>query len=139
MSAATMTEHERCMRRCLELAALGEGRVSPNPAVGCLIVREDVVLAEGWHRGPGTPHAEADALAKLEGHAPGATKTIGHERARRVRVSGPAGGAGGRAVVRFGIGKRAACPGGGYRRSMTSMVGKTSCPSCPGMLPILRR
>lgn len=37
------------------------------------------VLAEGWHRGPGTPHAEADALARLKGRAPGATMYVNLE------------------------------------------------------------
>jgi diaminohydroxyphosphoribosylaminopyrimidine deaminase/5-amino-6-(5-phosphoribosylamino)uracil reductase len=60
------------MTRCLELAARG-GRVSPNPQVGCVIVSpRGRVLAEGWHRGPGTAHAEADALGKLRGRARGA-------------------------------------------------------------------
>ncbi len=62
------------MARCLELAGQGRGRTSPNPIVGCVIVdRRGRLLAEGWHRGPGTAHAEADALAQLGGRAPGAT------------------------------------------------------------------
>jgi diaminohydroxyphosphoribosylaminopyrimidine deaminase / 5-amino-6-(5-phosphoribosylamino)uracil reductase len=68
------------MRRCLELAARG-GRTSPNPRVGCVIVsRTGRVLAEGWHRGPGTAHGEADALAKLRpGAARGATLYVNLE------------------------------------------------------------
>ena len=59
---------------CVELARRGEGRTAPNPPVGCVIVGPGGDrLAEGWHRGPGTPHAEADALAKLGGRAEGAT------------------------------------------------------------------
>ncbi|MCE9571617.1 MAG: bifunctional diaminohydroxyphosphoribosylaminopyrimidine deaminase/5-amino-6-(5-phosphoribosylamino)uracil reductase RibD [Deltaproteobacteria bacterium] len=62
------------MRRCLALARRARGRTSPNPMVGCVIVdRRGRLLAEGWHRGPGTLHAEADALAKLGGAARGAT------------------------------------------------------------------
>ena len=41
------------MRRALELAARGWGRVSPNPLVGCVLVRDGRVVAEGWHEGPG--------------------------------------------------------------------------------------
>ena len=50
------------MRRALELAVRGWGRVSPNPLVGCVLVRDGRVVAEGWHEGPGTEHAEAMAL-----------------------------------------------------------------------------
>ncbi|MBK9032831.1 MAG: bifunctional diaminohydroxyphosphoribosylaminopyrimidine deaminase/5-amino-6-(5-phosphoribosylamino)uracil reductase RibD [Myxococcales bacterium] len=68
--------------RCLELAGRG-GRTSPNPQVGCVIVSpRGRVLAEGWHRGPGTPHAEADALAKVDGRARGATLYVNLEPCR---------------------------------------------------------
>lgn len=60
--------HETPMRRVLELARLAEGDTHPNPLVGCVILRDGVVLAEGYHRRAGTAHAEADALRKL---APG--------------------------------------------------------------------
>jgi len=64
----------RYMARCLELAEMQRGRTSPNPIVGCVIVdRKGRVIAEGSHRGPGTLHGEADALAKLGGKARGAT------------------------------------------------------------------
>lgn len=53
------------MRRALELAGQGEGWVEPNPMVGCLIVRDDRVVAEGFHRRFGGPHAEIDALSKI--------------------------------------------------------------------------
>ena len=62
------------MARCLELAAAAPGRIAPNPRVGCVIVSQrGEVLAEGFHRGPGTAHAEVDALGKLGGKARGAT------------------------------------------------------------------
>ena len=48
------------MRRALELAERGWGRVSPNPMVG--VVRDGRVVGEGWHEGPGLPHAEIMAL-----------------------------------------------------------------------------
>ncbi|MEM9420968.1 MAG: bifunctional diaminohydroxyphosphoribosylaminopyrimidine deaminase/5-amino-6-(5-phosphoribosylamino)uracil reductase RibD [Pseudomonadota bacterium] len=53
------------MHRALALARRGEGQVAPNPPVGCVLVKDGVVIAEGWHRGPGHPHAEADALTKV--------------------------------------------------------------------------
>jgi diaminohydroxyphosphoribosylaminopyrimidine deaminase/5-amino-6-(5-phosphoribosylamino)uracil reductase len=64
----------RHLARCLALAAPLAGRTAPNPIVGCVIVdRRGRVVAEGVHRGPGTPHAEVDALAQLGGRARGAT------------------------------------------------------------------
>lgn len=50
------------MRRALESAARGRGAVEPNPMVGAVIVRDGELLAEGWHRRFGGPHAEAEAL-----------------------------------------------------------------------------
>jgi len=51
-------EHEFWMRRCLALAERGWGKVSPNPMVGAVLVRDGVVLAEGWHAIFGGAHAE---------------------------------------------------------------------------------
>lgn len=54
------------MKRCLELARLGAGSVSPNPMVGCVIVHEGKVIGEGWHRQYGQAHAEVNAIANAE-------------------------------------------------------------------------
>lgn len=54
------------MRRALELAVLGQGRVSPNPTVGCVIVHGDFVIGEGWHREYGGPHAEVHAVNSVK-------------------------------------------------------------------------
>jgi diaminohydroxyphosphoribosylaminopyrimidine deaminase/5-amino-6-(5-phosphoribosylamino)uracil reductase len=55
---------DEAMQRAVNLAALGPAH-GPNPRVGCVIVSSDgAVLAEGYHRGAGTLHAEADALAQ---------------------------------------------------------------------------
>ena len=64
------------MRRALELATRGWGRVSPNPMVGCVLVRDGRVVAEGWHEGPGTEHAEAMALRLAGDRAAGATAFV---------------------------------------------------------------
>ena len=64
---------EAHMRRALELAERGWGRVSPNPMVGAVVVRDGAVVGEGWHEGPGTPHAEVRALAAAGDRARGAT------------------------------------------------------------------
>lgn len=63
----------RWMRRALTLARRAEGRTSPNPLVGAVLVRAGRLLAEGFHRGPGRPHAEADVLASSGTKARGAT------------------------------------------------------------------
>jgi len=64
------------MRRALALAQSAEGRTAPNPMVGCVIVRDDSVVAEGFHEGAGRPHAEAVALAKAGPAARGATAYV---------------------------------------------------------------
>jgi diaminohydroxyphosphoribosylaminopyrimidine deaminase/5-amino-6-(5-phosphoribosylamino)uracil reductase len=50
------------MTRAMELAALGQGLVSPNPMVGCVIVFEGRIVGEGWHRKYGEAHAEVNAV-----------------------------------------------------------------------------
>lgn len=57
--------HEFYIRRTFELALKARGMVSPNPLVGCVVVKNEKVLAEGFHRGPGEFHAEPDALKSL--------------------------------------------------------------------------
>lgn len=52
----------RFMRRALDLAWLGAGMTAPNPMVGCVIVKDGKIVGEGWHRGAGLAHAEAEAL-----------------------------------------------------------------------------
>lgn len=54
--------HEKMMLRALALARRGVGRTSPNPAVGCVIVKDGEIVGEGWHHAAGTPHAEVHAL-----------------------------------------------------------------------------
>jgi diaminohydroxyphosphoribosylaminopyrimidine deaminase/5-amino-6-(5-phosphoribosylamino)uracil reductase len=66
-------DHEQYMRRALALAENGLGLASPNPMVGCVIVNGGRVVGEGWHEGPGTPHAEINALRAAGDLARGAT------------------------------------------------------------------
>ncbi len=54
--------HEFYMHRCLELAVMGNGNVSPNPMVGCIIVHEDQIIGEGYHQKIGEAHAEVNAV-----------------------------------------------------------------------------
>lgn len=57
-----MEEHHVYMRRALELAQRGKGQVSPNPLVGCVIVKDGRISGEGWHERFGGPHAEINAI-----------------------------------------------------------------------------
>jgi diaminohydroxyphosphoribosylaminopyrimidine deaminase / 5-amino-6-(5-phosphoribosylamino)uracil reductase len=58
--------HDLLMQRCLDLASIPSGMVSPNPYVGALLVNErGDIVAEGYHRGPGLPHAERECLAQF--------------------------------------------------------------------------
>jgi diaminohydroxyphosphoribosylaminopyrimidine deaminase/5-amino-6-(5-phosphoribosylamino)uracil reductase len=51
------------MKRALALAKKGIGKTFPNPAVGCVIVKNGIIVGEGWHKRAGGPHAEVHALA----------------------------------------------------------------------------
>jgi diaminohydroxyphosphoribosylaminopyrimidine deaminase/5-amino-6-(5-phosphoribosylamino)uracil reductase len=62
----TKTDHAH-LTRAIELADRGLGRVSPNPLVGAVIVKDDEVLGEGWHAEFGGPHAEVAALTAAGG------------------------------------------------------------------------
>jgi diaminohydroxyphosphoribosylaminopyrimidine deaminase/5-amino-6-(5-phosphoribosylamino)uracil reductase len=61
-----MQEQKKYMQRCLELAARGLGRVSPNPMVGCVIVSNDRIIGEGYHQCYGQAHAEVNALQSVK-------------------------------------------------------------------------
>jgi diaminohydroxyphosphoribosylaminopyrimidine deaminase / 5-amino-6-(5-phosphoribosylamino)uracil reductase len=61
------------MERALGLAGRGHGLVSPNPLVGAVVVREGRIVGEGYHRGPGTAHAEVAAIAAAGELARGST------------------------------------------------------------------
>jgi diaminohydroxyphosphoribosylaminopyrimidine deaminase/5-amino-6-(5-phosphoribosylamino)uracil reductase len=61
------------MKKALRLAAKGQGRTSPNPLVGAVVVREDTIVGEGYHEHVGGPHAEINALRKAGDHVKGAS------------------------------------------------------------------
>ncbi len=73
-SVSTRIEHEDAafLRAALNLAVRGLGRVAPNPAVGCLIVKEGRVVGRGWTQPGGRPHAETEALRQAGALAKGA-------------------------------------------------------------------
>jgi len=64
---------EMFMRQAVALAAYGVGRTHPNPTVGAVIVADGEVAGEGWHRGPGRPHAEIEAMRMAGSRCSGAT------------------------------------------------------------------
>lgn len=70
---------ERFMRMALSLAMRGTGKVSPNPRVGAVIVREGEVVGWGYHRAFGEPHAEVEALRRAGERARGSTVYVNLE------------------------------------------------------------
>lgn len=66
-------EDQRWMKRAITLAKKGIGTTHPNPCVGAVIVKNGVVVGEGWHERPGEPHAEVHALEKAGHRARGGT------------------------------------------------------------------
>jgi diaminohydroxyphosphoribosylaminopyrimidine deaminase/5-amino-6-(5-phosphoribosylamino)uracil reductase len=101
-----MTEpYETAMRRALVLAANGPA-LGVNPQVGCVLLDADgTIVAEGWHRGAGTPHAEVDALSKLAAlgrpDASGLTAVVTLEPCNHTGRTGPCS----LALIAAGIGK----------------------------------
>lgn len=67
------------MGRAQRLAARGWGRVAPNPMVGAVIVRDGIVVGEGWHEEYGGPHAEVHAIRAAGALAAGATMYVSLE------------------------------------------------------------
>jgi diaminohydroxyphosphoribosylaminopyrimidine deaminase/5-amino-6-(5-phosphoribosylamino)uracil reductase len=67
------------MSRALRLAARGCYTTQPNPRVGCVLVKDGEVIAEGWHLRAGGAHAEIDALANARGPVRGATAYVSLE------------------------------------------------------------
>ena len=72
------------------LAARGVPLSRPNPSVGAILVKDGTVLARGWTQPGGRPHAEAVALASLDGRAPGATLYVSLEPCAHQSARGPA-------------------------------------------------
>ena len=84
----TTVERTQLIRAC-ELAARGRGHVSPNPAVGAVLLQGEQVVGEGWHEGPGLPHAEPVAIAAAGDAARGATLVCTLEPCSHTGRTGP--------------------------------------------------
>jgi diaminohydroxyphosphoribosylaminopyrimidine deaminase/5-amino-6-(5-phosphoribosylamino)uracil reductase len=88
------------MRRALDLAVDVDVPPGPNPRVGCVLIDDEGhVLAEGRHRGAGTPHAEVDALAQAGDAARGATAVVTLEPCNHTGRTGPCS----RALIDAGV------------------------------------
>lgn len=75
MTALSADDH-RWMARALRLAARGLDTTTPNPRVGCVVVRDGALVGEGWHARAGEPHAEVHALRAAGERARGATAYV---------------------------------------------------------------
>jgi diaminohydroxyphosphoribosylaminopyrimidine deaminase/5-amino-6-(5-phosphoribosylamino)uracil reductase len=75
MSSFTALD-QAMMRRALALAEKGLYTATPNPRVGCVLVKDERVVGEGWHEKAGAPHAEANALVQASAAARGATAYV---------------------------------------------------------------
>ena len=94
-----LLQDEDYMREALQLARHAEGRTSPNPLVGALLVRDGRVIAAGWHRKAGTAHAEIHALQMAGELAQGATLYVTLEPCSHYGRTGPCANA----VVKAGV------------------------------------
>lgn len=74
-----MRLNEKWMKLALRLAKKGEGKVSPNPMVGTVLTKKGKVIATGYHRCFGGPHAEVEAIEKAKGEAQGTTLYVSLE------------------------------------------------------------
>ncbi len=64
-----MAADEKFMREAIRMARKGLGKTHPNPAVGCVLVKNNRIIGRGWHRRAGQPHAEIEALRSLKNRA----------------------------------------------------------------------
>lgn len=81
---------QAAMTRALELAASPGVPLGPNPRVGCVLLAPDgTTVEEGFHRGAGTPHAEADVLSRAGDRARGATAVVTLEPCNHTGRTGP--------------------------------------------------
>ena len=96
----TSPAEQDAMRRALALAAAPGVPTGPNPRVGCVLLDDaGGTVAEGFHRGAGTPHAEADALARAGHRARGTTAVVTLEPCNHHGRTGPCA----RALVDAGV------------------------------------
>lgn len=89
------------MKRALELSKRGECLTCPNPMVGAVIVKDGQIIGEGWHHGPGLPHAEIEALKACRTDPKGATIYVTLEPCNHYGRTPPCS----EAIIKAGIGE----------------------------------
>lgn len=96
-----MSIHEKYMRLAIDLAKKAEGRTSPNPIVGAVIVKNGRIIGKGYHERCGLPHAEINALKEAGETAEGAALYVSLEPCDHFGRTGPCTDA----IIRSGIKK----------------------------------
>ncbi|NEQ57753.1 MAG: bifunctional diaminohydroxyphosphoribosylaminopyrimidine deaminase/5-amino-6-(5-phosphoribosylamino)uracil reductase RibD [Moorea sp. SIO4A1] len=89
------------IQRCIQLARRAEGRTTPNPLVGCVIVRNGEIVGEGFHPAAGQPHAEVFALSEAGENGEGATVYVNMEPCNHYGRTPPCT----EALIRAGVAK----------------------------------
>lgn len=115
---------EKAMLHALDLAARGPA-IGGNPQVGCVLVdASGQIVAEGWHRGAGTPHAEVDALSQVA-DARGLTAVVTLEPCNHTGRTGPCADAliaAGVAGVVYGVSDPNPAAGGGAQKLIAAGI-----------------
>jgi len=99
LTEGNLSEKERWMRFALSLAKKGEGRVSPNPMVGAVVVKDGRLIAQGYHRYFGGAHAEVEAIRIAKEEARGSTLYVTLEPCSHYGKTPPCT----QAIIRAGI------------------------------------
>ncbi len=143
MTATATIDAERvdaAMRRALELAARGPA-VGVNPQVGCVLLdARGEIVAEGWHRGSGTAHAEVDALAQVA-DARGLTAVVTLEPCNHTGRTGPCAQAlidAGIARVVYALPDPSALAAGGAERLRAAGIAVEAGPQSEAAAELLR-
>ncbi len=89
------------MKRALDLSKKGQCLTCPNPMVGAVVVKDGQIIGEGWHRGPGLPHAEIEALKDCRADPKGATMYVTLEPCNHYGRTPPCS----EAIIKAGIGE----------------------------------
>ncbi|HXK00516.1 MAG TPA: bifunctional diaminohydroxyphosphoribosylaminopyrimidine deaminase/5-amino-6-(5-phosphoribosylamino)uracil reductase RibD [Buchnera sp. (in: enterobacteria)] len=77
------------MKKAIKLAKLGEFTTAPNPNVGCVIVKNNIIIGQGWHKKRGEAHAEIYALSMAKNNAKGATVYVTLEPCSHFGLTSP--------------------------------------------------
>ncbi|OUR86163.1 riboflavin biosynthesis protein RibD [Marinomonas sp. 42_23_T18] len=89
MSNAALKNHHYWMAKAIQLASKGLYTTHPNPRVGCVLVRDDSLIAQGYHKVTGEGHAEVNAIANAKGDTQGCTAYVTLEPCSHQGKTGP--------------------------------------------------